>query len=55
MLAANIIFQMVRGMTTLYAEEGPREKSLIIAEYKKILALYLGSVLSEDERSSKER
>jgi hypothetical protein len=35
---------MVRGMTTLYAEAGPREKPLIIAEYKKALTLYLGSV-----------
>ena len=55
MLAANITLQMVKGMTTLYAEAGPREKPLIIAEYKKALTLYLGSVLSEDERSSKER
>ena len=35
-------------MTTLYAEAGPREKPLIIAEYKKALTLYLGSVLSDD-------
>ena len=54
-LAANITLQMVKGMTTLYAEAGPREKPLIIAEYKKALTLYLGSVLSEDKRSSKER
>src|ERR1700739_3686678 len=55
MLAANITLQMVKGMTTLYAEAGPREKPLIIAEYKKALTLYLGTVLSEDKRSSKER
>ena len=55
LLAANIALQMVKGMTTLYAEAGPGEKPLIIAEYKKVLTLYLGSVLSEDERSSKER
>jgi hypothetical protein len=46
MLAANISLQMVNGMTTLYAEAGPKEKLLIIAEYKKALTLYLGSVLS---------
>jgi hypothetical protein len=46
---------MVKGMTTLYAEAGPREKPLIIAEYKKALTPYLGSVLSDGERSSKER
>jgi AcrR family transcriptional regulator len=55
MLAANITLQMVKGMTTLYAEAGPGEKPLIITEYKKALTLYLGSVLSEDERSPKER
>ena len=54
-LAANITLQMVKGMTTLYAEAGPREKPLIIAEYKKALTMYLESVLSEDKRSSKER
>jgi len=54
-LAANITLQMVKGMTTLYAEADPREKPQIIAEYKKALTLYLGSVLSEDKRSSKER
>ena len=55
LLAANIALQMVKGMTTLYAEAGPGEKPLIIAEYKRALTLYLGSVLSEDKRSSKER
>jgi AcrR family transcriptional regulator len=55
MLAANITLQMVKGMTTLYAEAGSRAKLLIVAEYKKALTLYLGSVLSEDERSSKEK
>ena len=55
MLAANITLQMVKGMTTLYAEAGPREKPLIITEYKKALTLYLGSVLSEDERPPKKR
>ena len=54
MLAANITLQMVKGMTTLYAEAAPREKPLVITEYKKALTLYLGSVLSEDERSTKE-
>jgi AcrR family transcriptional regulator len=55
MLAANITLQMVKGMTTLYAEAGTGEKPLIITEYKKALTLYLGSVLSEDERPPKER
>jgi AcrR family transcriptional regulator len=55
MLAANISLQMVKGMTTLYAEAGPKERPLVLAEYKKALTLYLGSVLSEDNQSSKER
>jgi AcrR family transcriptional regulator len=54
MLAANITLQMVKGMTTLYAEASPGDKPLIITEYKKALTLYLGSVLSKGERSSKE-
>jgi AcrR family transcriptional regulator len=54
MLAANISLQMVKGMTTLYAEASPRKRPMILAEYKKALTLYLGSVLSEG-RSSKER
>ena len=52
MLAANITVHMVNGMRTLYAEAGPREKPLIVAEYKKALTLHLGSVLSEDVRTS---
>jgi AcrR family transcriptional regulator len=55
MLAANVTLQMVKGMTALYAEAGPKDKPLIIAEYKKALTLYLGSVLSEGERSAKVR
>jgi hypothetical protein len=35
------------------AEAAPGEKSLIIAEYKKALTLYLGSVLSRDKRLPK--
>jgi hypothetical protein len=53
MLAANVTLQMVKGMTTLYAEAAPGEKSLIIAESKKALTLYLGSVLSRDKRPPK--
>jgi AcrR family transcriptional regulator len=55
MVAANITLQMVKGMKTLYVEAGPGEKPLIIAEYKKALTLYLGSVLSKDERPPKDR
>jgi AcrR family transcriptional regulator len=53
LLAANITLQMVKGMATLYAEASSREKPLIAAEYKKALTLYLGSVLSKNERQAK--
>ena len=32
----------------LYEEADPKGKVLVVAEFKKILTLYLGSVLSED-------
>jgi AcrR family transcriptional regulator len=48
LLAANVSLQTVRGMMTLYTEAGPKEKLLIVDEFKKILTLYLGSILSTD-------
>ena len=48
LLAANVSLQIVRGMMTLYGEAGTKEKVLVVAEFKKVLTLYLGSVLSED-------
>ena len=47
LLAANVSLQIVRGMMTLYAEADPKGKALVVAEFKKVLTLYLGSVLSE--------
>jgi AcrR family transcriptional regulator len=46
MLAANITFQIVRGMRALYEETEPKGRDLVVAEFKKLLASYLGSVLS---------
>jgi hypothetical protein len=40
-------------MMTLYGEADSKVKVLVVAEFKKLLTLYLGSILSEDERSSK--
>jgi AcrR family transcriptional regulator len=48
LLAANVSLQLVRGMMTLYGEADPKGKVLVVAEFKKVLTLYLGSVLSED-------
>ena len=53
LLAANVSLQIVRGMMTLYGEADPKGKVLIVAEFKKLLTLYLRGVLSEDEASAK--
>jgi AcrR family transcriptional regulator len=53
LLAANVSLQMVTGMMTLYGEADPKGKVLVVAEFKKVLTLYLGSVLSADEASAK--
>jgi hypothetical protein len=45
LLAANVTLEMVRGLKTLYGEAGDKGKDLIVAEFKKALTLYLGSVL----------
>lgn len=46
MLAANITLQIVRGMMAIYEEAEPKGRDLIVAEFKKLLASYLGTVLS---------
>src|ERR1700728_5075599 len=53
LLAANLSLQIVRGMMTLYAEADSKGKALVVAEFKKLLTLYLRGVLSEDEASAK--
>ena len=40
---------------TLYGEANPKGKVLVVAEFKKVLTLYLGSVLSEDVGASEVR
>ena len=55
LLAANVSLQMVAGMMTLYGEADPKGKVLVVAEFKKVLTLYLGSVLSEDSITSRVR
>jgi AcrR family transcriptional regulator len=52
-LAANVTLQIVRGMTTQYEETDFKGKVLVVAEYKKLLTLYLRGVLSKDEASAK--
>jgi hypothetical protein len=48
LLAADVSLQIVRGMMTLYGEADSKGKVLVVAEFKKVLTLYLGCVLSED-------
>jgi len=45
MLAANVTLEIVRGLMTLYGEADEKGKAQISAEFKRVLALYLGSVL----------
>jgi AcrR family transcriptional regulator len=52
-LAANVTMQIVRGMMAVYEEAEPRGKALVVAEFKKVLTLYLGSVLSGDATADK--
>jgi AcrR family transcriptional regulator len=47
-LAANVSLQIVRGMKTLYAEAEPKGKDLVVSEFKKVLTLYLGTIVPED-------
>jgi AcrR family transcriptional regulator len=53
LLAAKASLQIVRGMMALYEEADTKEKVLVVAEFKKVLTLYLGSVLSKDATTAK--
>jgi AcrR family transcriptional regulator len=48
MLIANIVLQIIRGMMVLYAEGVPRDRPQINAEFKRLLANYLGDVLGQE-------
>jgi hypothetical protein len=52
-LAAKVSLQMVRGMMTLYAEAEPKGKDLVVNEFKKVLTLYLRTILPEDRTRAK--
>ena len=53
LLAANLSLQLVRGMMTLYGEADSKGRVLVVAEFKKLLTLYLRGVLSEDEAAAR--
>lgn len=46
LLVANVAVQIVKGMTTLYSESETKSRSLIEAEFRRILSSYLEDVLS---------
>ena len=52
-LAANVSLQMVKGMMTLYAEAEPKGKDLVVNEFKKVLTLYLGTIVPQDRAKAK--
>jgi AcrR family transcriptional regulator len=52
-LAANVSLQIGRGMMTLYAEAEPKGKDLVVNEFKKVLTLYLGTIVPEDRARAK--
>jgi AcrR family transcriptional regulator len=45
LLAANVTLHMVSGMMALYGEADLKGKDLVVAEFKKVLTLYLETVL----------
>ena len=46
LLAANVALQTVKGLTVLYSDAAPKDKPLVVEEFKKLLTLYLATVLS---------
>ncbi len=48
LMTANVALQMVKGMTAMLSESIPRDRPAVIAEFKKVLALYLESIFSPE-------
>jgi hypothetical protein len=51
LLAANVVVQIVKGMTTLWREAEAKSRDLVAAEFRKVLTSYLQRVLCERERA----
>jgi hypothetical protein len=49
LLVANVAVQIVKAMMALYRESDPKSREAVVAEFRKLLATYLESVLSERE------
>jgi len=52
-LAAKVTLQMVSGLMMLYAEAAPKGKDLVVDEFKKVLASYLGTIVYPEEARAK--
>jgi AcrR family transcriptional regulator len=52
-LAAKVTLQMVSGLMMLYAEAAPKGKDLVVDEFKKVLTLYLGTIVYQEEARAK--
>jgi AcrR family transcriptional regulator len=52
-LAAKVTLQMVSGLMMLYAEAAPKGKDLVVDEFKKVLASYLGTIVYQEEARAK--
>jgi hypothetical protein len=52
-LAARVSLQIARGMMTLYGEAEPKDKDLVVNEFKKVLTLYLATCLKTGPKQSK--
>jgi AcrR family transcriptional regulator len=52
-LAARVSLQMVRSMMTLYADAEPKDKDLVVNEFKKVLTFYLGTIVPENRARAK--
>jgi AcrR family transcriptional regulator len=44
-LSANVVVQIVSGMTRLFAESTPQDQPIVVADYKIILTAYLTAIL----------
>ena len=46
LLAANVAFQIVKGMITLFLESDAKTKPLVVAEFRRVLTSYLEEILA---------
>jgi AcrR family transcriptional regulator len=52
-MAAKVTLHIAGGLMMLYAEAAPKEKDLVVDEFKKVLTSYLGTILHQEEARAK--